>query len=312
MPVNPELVKHYNVVLDEFIERVKKDSNIIAAILFGSLVSGNVWEESDIDLILISKDASKPFTDYWLVDGDIMIQVYIESRQYFRQTVERALDSSHMFHLLSTCNLLFSKDESLTRYIQNEVTFGERDRQLQLMRLAMYLDGEFSKVRKSLQVYNDHIMAYRFLLNAIDSIARLELIFNNQIPGREFLQQALEINPKLFKRVYLDILINGVTRESVEEVNHILVEYTKERTLELYRPLLDFLIDEGGHCGVSRIDAHFTKKLGIPQGNTLIGVCEWLANEGVIQRMPKPVHMTSRSREPEMEAAYYFSEDELL
>jgi hypothetical protein len=217
-----------------------------------------------------------------------------------------------MFHLLSTCKLLFSKDESLTRYIQNEVTFGERDRQLQLMRLAMYLDGEFSKVRKSLQVYNDHIMAYRFLLNAIDSIARLELIFNNQIPGREFLQQALEINPKLFKRVYLDIIINGVTRESVEEVNHILVEYTKERTLELYRPLLDFLMEEGGHCGVSRIDAHFTKKLGIPQGNTLIGVCEWLANEGIIQRMPKPVHMTSRSREPEMEAAYYFSEDELL
>ncbi|MFW9886406.1 MAG: nucleotidyltransferase domain-containing protein [Candidatus Thorarchaeota archaeon] len=312
MTIDEKLVAHYNMVLDEFLERVEKDSNIIAAILFGSLVNGNVWEESDIDLILISKDATKPFSDYWLVDGNILIQVYIESRQFFRQSVERALDSSLMSHLLSTSRILFSKDESLTRYIQNAVSIGQRDKQLQLMRLAMYLDGEFVKVRKSLQIYNDHIMAYRFLLNAIDSIARLEIIFNDQIPGREYLQQALQINPELFKKVYTDILDEGVTRESVEMVNQILVDYTKEKTLDFFRPILDFLIDEGGHCGISRIDAYFNKKLGMPQGNTLIGVCEWLANEGVIQRMPKPVHLTSRSREPEMEAAYYFSEDELL
>ncbi|MFW9844245.1 MAG: nucleotidyltransferase domain-containing protein [Candidatus Thorarchaeota archaeon] len=312
MPVKAETLEIFNTTLNEFIERVKQDTNIIAAILFGSLVSSSVWEESDIDLLLISKDASRPYKLFWLADGDILIQAGIESRQYFRQSVERALASSHLFHILSTGKILFSKDETLTKYIENSHKIGERDKKIQLMQLAMFIPGDLSKVKKSLVVYDDYLMAFRFLMHAIENVARVDLVLNDRIPGREFLQQALDCNPTLFKTIYSDLLIGGVTRESVEKAYQIIKDYLQEKTLDLFSPMLDFISEEGGHVGSTLVDDHFKKRFRMSSDATMITILEWLADQGVIQRMPKAIHLTSRSREPEMEAAYYYSEDELL
>jgi hypothetical protein len=312
LPVQAETLELFNSTLDEFIERAKQDSNIIAAILFGSLVTGSVWKESDIDLILISKDASRPYKLFWLADGDVLIQAGITSRQFFRQTVERALTSSQMFHILSTGKTLFSKDATLTKYIEDAHKIGERDKKIQLMRLAMYIPGDLSKVKKSLVVYDDYLMAFRFLMHAIENVARVDLVLNDRIPGREFLQQALECNPSLFKKIYSDMLKQGISKESVEEALQIITEYLEEKSLDLFSPVLDFISEEGGHVGSTEVDDHFQKRFRLTSNDTLITILEWLADQGIIQRMPKPIRLTSRSREPEMEAAYYYSEDELL
>ncbi|MHA1933723.1 MAG: nucleotidyltransferase domain-containing protein [Candidatus Thorarchaeota archaeon] len=306
------VVEVFNTALDDFIERVKADTNIIAGILFGSLVSGKVWEKSDIDLILISKDETKSPSYYWLVDGDILLQVSIQSRSHFRRSVDRSLESSQLFHLLSTSKLLFSKDESLTEYITNAHKIGERDRNLRLMSLVMYAPFELDKVRKSLYIENDNIMAFRFLLHAVEFIARADLVLNCQIPGREFLQQALECNPQLFQVVYRDLIEKGVTRDSLEDAVQILTQYLEEHSIEFFKPVMDYIIEEGGHVGSTQLDKHFLKRLRLPAGSTLMGVYEWLANQDILQRMPRPIRLTRRSRQEEMEAAYYYSEDDLL
>ena len=312
MSSNSDILQTYHTALDDFVERIKRDSNIIAAILFGSLVSGKVWEESDIDLLLISKDEKKPLRQYWIVDGTIVIQVAIESRQNFRQAVERSLGSSQLLHILATGKMLFSTDETLQEYMEEAKRIGDRDKELSLLRLAMYIPAELSKIRKSLKVYDDHIMAFSFLLHAVEMIARVELVLHNEIPGREFMQQALELNPRLFNRVYFDLLSKGITRESVDEAYHIVKEYLKEKSPLVYQPVLDFLQKEGGHCGCSRLESHFTKMLGFSTADTLVCACEWLADEGHIERMPNPVSLTGRSRTQEMEAGYYYmGEDEL-
>ena len=304
------MLASYEVALEDFIERIKKDSNIIAAILFGSMVSGAVWEKSDLDIHLISKDETKPFSQFWLVDGNIIVQVSIESRRHFRRSVESSLESSHIFHILSTCRLLFSHDESLTGYIENASKIGERDRKLQMMRNAMYLPGDLEKVQKALVVYNDHLMAFGFLLHAVEGIARLEIVRRGKIPGREFLQQARECNPEIMRKIYTDVLENGVTRELVQSALDVVTKHLENLSSEIYRPLLDFIIQEGGHCGSARIDAHFRNKLGMSGMATMITVCEWLADLGIVVRMPRPLLLTSRSREPMMEAAYYYAEED--
>ena len=304
------MVSRFKTALSDFVSRIEKDTDIIAALLFGSLVSGNVWEKSDIDLHLISKDETKPMRQFWLVDGDIIVQVSIESRRHFRRSVESSLESSHIFHLLSTSKLLFSKDESLADYLESASIVGERDRQLQMMRHAMNIPGDIEKVEKSLVVFDDPLMAFGFLLHAIENLARMEIVRHGEIPGREFFQQARECSPDLMKEVYVNLLENGVTRERVESVLLAVKRHLEEFSTEIYRPLLRFIAQEGGHCGVRRIDEHFTQKLRLGPGGTMISVCRWLAELGIIERMPLPILLTGRSREQEMEAAYYYTEEE--
>jgi len=71
--------KKFDEALQSFIEHAKEDRSILAAILFGSLIEGNVWEKSDIDIILISNDEKNPYKFYWLDENGLNFQVTIYS-----------------------------------------------------------------------------------------------------------------------------------------------------------------------------------------------------------------------------------------
>ncbi len=66
---NPTLSQEYTAALDSFVEQLQNDPNILAAFVYGSLVRGDVWEESDIDMLIVIKDDSLPFQQHWLKDG---------------------------------------------------------------------------------------------------------------------------------------------------------------------------------------------------------------------------------------------------
>ena len=51
-----DIKQQFEEALNDFIEKVKEDRNILAVILFGSLSYDTVWEKSDIDLMLITRD----------------------------------------------------------------------------------------------------------------------------------------------------------------------------------------------------------------------------------------------------------------
>jgi predicted nucleotidyltransferase len=50
--------KRYEEAVESFVARVREDTHILAAILFGSLSYDEVWEHSDIDMFLIARDES--------------------------------------------------------------------------------------------------------------------------------------------------------------------------------------------------------------------------------------------------------------
>jgi uncharacterized protein len=51
--------KRYEEAVELFVARVREDSHILAAILFGSLAYDEVWEHSDIDMLVIARDEAK-------------------------------------------------------------------------------------------------------------------------------------------------------------------------------------------------------------------------------------------------------------
>ena len=50
-----QVQQQFETALESLVERLQQDRQIIAAILFGSLSYDSVWEKSDIDLMLISR-----------------------------------------------------------------------------------------------------------------------------------------------------------------------------------------------------------------------------------------------------------------
>jgi predicted nucleotidyltransferase len=103
----------FEETLEIFLEVVKQDKSILAAILFGSLVDGDVWEKSDIDLILVGNDEKTPYKFYWIEENNLNLQVSVYSRNRFKRFVEQALAGSSIQHVIHTSRILFSKDVTM-------------------------------------------------------------------------------------------------------------------------------------------------------------------------------------------------------
>src|SRR5688572_20082075 len=130
------LQARFQRALDTFTGKVKQDSYIIAAILAGSLAYDQVWEKSDIDILLVGRSEKVPERFYYLIEEGVNIHAWLLSRSKFKQQIERALQSSFFHSYFSKSTLLFSTDETISEYYQNVQHLGARDRQLQLLRSA--------------------------------------------------------------------------------------------------------------------------------------------------------------------------------
>ncbi|MFX0095838.1 MAG: hypothetical protein ACFFBD_29135, partial [Candidatus Hodarchaeota archaeon] len=104
--------QRYRNALDSFVERIRKDRYVIAVMLCGSLSYDEVWERSDLDIIVVTSDESRPYQQMILTEHDIIIDTYIYSRSHFKKSLDRALQGGITNSFFSKSTLLFSKDET--------------------------------------------------------------------------------------------------------------------------------------------------------------------------------------------------------
>jgi hypothetical protein len=304
MPEAGEAIRQrYQAALDSFVAKARRDGYVIAAILAGSLAYDQVWEKSDIDILLVGRSEKAPERFYYLVEDGINIHAWLMSRGRFRQEIERALQSSFFHSFFSKSTLLFSTDDSIAEYYANVQRLGAADRELQLLRVASDMLPLLAKAEKWLYVKNDPAYSFLWLMYGLSELAKIEVLLHGEIASREVVQQALRHNPGFFRAIYLDMLARPVDRAAMERALRLVNGYLDERAPILFRPIFEELAAANGPRSASELDARFAKKL---QTDTVGAAYEWLADRGAIQKLATPLRLTEKSRVAMEEAAYYY------
>ena len=84
-----ELKKRYMAAVDSFIDKIRVDPNVIAAIVCGSLAYDVIWEKSDIDMTVIIRDQHLATNSYCIIEDGITINVWIAERSTFKREMEK-------------------------------------------------------------------------------------------------------------------------------------------------------------------------------------------------------------------------------
>jgi predicted nucleotidyltransferase len=297
----------YQAALEAFVEKVRQDSYVIAAILGGSLSHDQVWEKSDIDILLVGRSEKVRERSYYLLEDGINIHAWLLSRSRFKEQIERALQSSFFHSYFSKSTLLFSTDETISEYYQNIQRLGARDRELQLLRAGSWVLPILAKAEKWLYVKNDPAYSFLWLMYMIDGLATIEVLLHSEITGREVVQQAMKHNPAFFGAIYFDMIAQPVDAATAERALKLVNDYLDEKVFTLFQPIFDYLAAAGGPRTTSEIDRYFEKQV---QVETLGSAYEWLADKGAIQRISTPLRLTEKSRVAVEEAAYYYDAGE--
>jgi uncharacterized protein len=296
------VLQRYEDALESFVARVKQDRYIVAAILFGSLAYDDVWEKSDIDMLLIVRDDKADDRFYTLVENGISIHTNLVTRSKFKATFERALQGTWAQSVLARSTLLFSTDETLQAYYENVRHVGSRDREMQMLTALNPVLSLLTKAEKWLVVKNDPIYSFLYMMNLITFLANVEVLWHADVPGREVIQQAITYNPEFFIPLYTDLAQQPKDAEVMRQAIQKIYGYIEEKQEVLFRPILNYLSEAGSVRSSTEIGEYFQKRLG--SGITLI--CEWLAERGVMQKVATPLRLTEKSRVTMDEAAYYY------
>ncbi|MGH2478961.1 MAG: nucleotidyltransferase domain-containing protein [Ktedonobacteraceae bacterium] len=310
-PGRAELRQRYEGALAAFVARVRRDRTVLAAFLYGSLANDDVWEKSDIDILLVSKEDKVASRYYSLVEHEVNFSVFLSTRSRFKTLVERALQGSMMHSIMTKSTLLFSEDESIQECLQAAHSVGSRDREYQLLKAAASIIPTLTKAEKWLVVKQDPAYSFVLLMNALPGLARVEVLLHSGVTGREVIQQALEYNPVFFIPLYQDLInqpkSEAVARQALTSIH----AYLDEHLFVLFKTLLDYLATAGGARSTTEINEYLRKKMQLEDDELepLGGSYEWLAGKGIIQRVCTPVRLTEKSKITMNEAAYYYDAD---
>jgi predicted nucleotidyltransferase len=300
VPAGNTLRARYENAVAELVEKVKADRLVLAVILCGSLAHDEVWEKSDVDLVVVTADDLKESRSYTLVEDDINVHAYLTPRGKFKTTVHGSLQGSFLHSLLSKGKVLFARDESLVDLFETLGHLGGRDREVAMLRAASFVFPSLNKAEKWLYAKRDPLYCFFWIMKLVDAVAQLEILYHGEVPGREAVQQAKRHNPALMSAIY-DELIEGPKTAAAMEQALALVRQQLLLRREAFAPLLAYLADAGGPRSASEIAHHFSRQLGIESAEMAL---EWLAEQGLVQKLSAPCRLMEKSRVSVEEAAY--------
>lgn len=297
-----ETVALFNEALESFTAKVKQDRYVIAAILFGSLSHDTVWRKSDIDVILVGRE-EKGVKEFNLVENGVNIHVLMYPRSKFKHLIEGTLQGSFMHSAFALSTLLFTTDDTLRAYYSDVKRIGSHDRRMRLMSAGASALGTLAKAEKWLLTRGDVSYSFLWVMYTVQSLAEIEVLLHGEFTSREVIPHALKLNPEFFGAVYQDLVHKEKNEAAMRAVLDLINEYIRSKTHMLFGPILEFLDAEGGVRTTTEIDAYFKNQAN---SHGLAGVYEWLADEGVLQKVPSPVRLTHKSQVVLDEAAYYY------
>jgi predicted nucleotidyltransferase len=291
--------------LETFVDKVRKDDQVIAAVLYGSLSYDTVWEKSDIDLKLIVQDQKLKRSFMCFVENDVPINASIQTRDDFKRWIERSVQTSIEHSMLYRSKLLFTKDPSIEAYFEEIRYIGERDRQLQLIRLGCHVLGIQAKAEKWMYVKGDATYSGFWIIRMVDLLAQIEVILHKEVPMRESVQQALKLNPSFFEEIYTGLVCGEVTEQKVRTALQSIDSYLSERAERLFEPILAYLKEEADVRTTTDIVERFSKVIRLDAG-PVTSACDLLAQQGLLAKLESEVKATPKSRIELTEPAYLY------
>jgi RNA polymerase sigma factor (sigma-70 family) len=299
-----QTVTVFNEALETFLCKVKQDRNILAVLLFGSLSYDQVWKKSDIDIILISRHDKQSEREFALVENGVNIHAILFPRNKFKSIMEGALQNSFFHSSFAKSTLLYTTDETIREYYENIDHIGDRDRNMQLLRYASSLLYTLAKAEKWFYVKSDLDYSFLWIMYSIESLAKIETLLHGKLTSREVIQHAVKLNPSFFDAIYTNLIHAEKDAATIQAALDRINAYIDGKIPILFGPVLEYLENAGGVRTTNEINDYFRKQA---QLSSLSNVYEWLADKGILQKVPSPMRLTEKSSVAVVdEAAYYY------
>jgi len=216
-------IMQYQKAFNSVIDRIKIDESVLSVMIFGSMVTGDLWEESDIDFFVIVNEDFGKIRDIYAEEEGIPVHVKLMGKETFIRIYSETLKGGYIHRIFSSSRLLFSKDMDITIRYDGGRFFPDVDRE----RWGMYFLGRLLKdigVCKKYLASNGIYTSYSTAIRCIEKYSRLFVNSSGYMISKDVMTIALNLNENF--KICVDKLFfdNSNTAETIQETITFLEE----------------------------------------------------------------------------------------
>lgn len=278
------IIIEYQKAFNEILENFKSNKDVIAVFTFGSIVSGDIWEESDIDFFVIYNFEYDYVRDIYSEIYKIPVHTRILSKEKFLSSYKEDGSKGIARNILKFSKLVFSRDKDINNLYNRSIYVGDEFNHIDSLEYLSRVIKDVGICKKYIQ--NDRIYtAYEMIVRSLDSFSKLYLNLNGYTVSKDAIRMVINLNDD-FKALIDDKLFNGVQEENIVDIINYINTYIDKNILKASKVITDILNDEEEYLSASEI-----KNKDILRGSNikLEQILKRLLTKGVIKKKDKEV-----------------------
>lgn len=231
-------ILQYQKAFNSIIEKLKSNNSVLAVMVFGSMVTGDLWDESDIDMFVILDKKSSEIENIYTEEKDIPVHIKLMSKSKFVQLHEEDLRGGFIHRIFASSRLVFSKDREVTARYDSGRYYPDLDRE----RWNMVYLGKLLKnigISKKYLHNNGIYTAHTAAVKSAEEFARLYINSSGYMISKDAMTMAMNLNDS-FRKCVDDLFFNKTSPE--EAINNTL-DYLQNNIDASIRNLTNVLIN---------------------------------------------------------------------
>lgn len=224
------------------VNTLKKNKKVLAIFTFGSIISGDVWEDSDIDLFVVYETGFPKIRDVYSEVLGIPVHTKLLHKEVFFKLYEKEGKRGLIRNLLLTSKLVFNKDNDIVKvYDKARYSTDIHSERWKLVYLGEFLKDSY--VCKKYLETGGISTSYEVLIRTLDSFSKLLIVLMGYQVSKDSLNMASNIDNR-FKVIVEELFSKSPSRKTIQNTIEYIDKFLDENIILSSKFLLDYLSKE--------------------------------------------------------------------
>lgn len=221
------------------LKKLKDNNKVLAIFTYGSIISGDVWKESDIDLFVVYDGEFNKVRQIYSKVLDVQINIRVLSKEEFLKACGGEKQDEYIKNVIIISRLAFSKDKEIIEFYNKfKYSFNSDRERYNLIYLGNFLK-DFKVCKKYLELGRLNT-SYEVLIRALDSFSKLFLNLNGYLVTKDSLTMATNLNDE-FSKVINELFLGSLSKDLIKKTIDYIDNYLDENIKEASKMLLNYL-----------------------------------------------------------------------
>ncbi|WP_125152699.1 nucleotidyltransferase domain-containing protein [Clostridium rectalis] len=233
-------IVQYQKAFNSLIDNLKGNETVLAAMVFGSVVTGDLWDKSDIDLFVIIDEKIFAMKNIYTEENGVPVHIKLMSKGKFMQLYDKDQRGGFMHRIFASSRLVFSKDMDITNGYDNARYYPDLDRE----RWSMVYLGNLLKsigVCKKYLYNNGMYTAYISAVKVAEEYAKLYVNSAGYMISKDAMVMAMNLDDRFKEKVDKVFFVKNDLANGIEELIKFVEQNIDENIKNITVLLLDYM-----------------------------------------------------------------------